>query len=163
MLEHVPHVDGEVLNDEMVIIHSSSFAGEPKVFEPYTRIRFPGVFGDVGGWSEALWERRFLDATAKGPWSQSIQARTLVVWSAIMPGVRVPTALYGLAEARAACSRCPLLGIIIMPGLMPIIDDAASVTVRSEQFAHRCSVWSGSWVGLRCSHGFLPHARQLLW
>ena len=62
-----PHTDGEVLNDEVVIIHSSGSAGEPKVFEPYTGIRL--VFGDVGRWSEALWERRSLDAMAKGPWS----------------------------------------------------------------------------------------------
>ena len=65
----LPYVDGEVLNDEVVIIHSSCSTGKPEVFEPYTRIRFPGVFGDVGRWSEALWERRLLDATAKGPWS----------------------------------------------------------------------------------------------
>ena len=64
----LPHTDGEVLNDEVVIIHSFGSAGEPEVFEPYTRIRFPGVFGDVGRWSEALWERHFLDAMAKGPW-----------------------------------------------------------------------------------------------
>ena len=51
-----PHADGEVLNDEMVIIHSSSLVGEPEVFEPYTEIRFPSVSGDVGGRSEALWE-----------------------------------------------------------------------------------------------------------
>ena len=63
----LPHADGEVLNDEVVIIHSSGLAGEPEVFEPHTGIRFPGVFGDVGRWSEALWERRFLDATTKGP------------------------------------------------------------------------------------------------
>ena len=62
-----PHADGEVLNDEVVIIHPFGSIGEPKVFEPYTRIRFPSVFGDVGRWSEALWERRSLDATAKGP------------------------------------------------------------------------------------------------
>ena len=43
-----PHVDGEVLNDEVVIIHSSSSAGELEVFEPYTRIRVPDIFGDVG-------------------------------------------------------------------------------------------------------------------
>ena len=55
MLEHAPHTDGEVLNDEVVIIHSSSSTGEPKVFEPYIGIRFPGVFGDVGRRSEALW------------------------------------------------------------------------------------------------------------
>jgi len=62
----LPHVDGEILDDEMVIIHSSGSVGKPEVFEPYTGIHFPGVFGDVGGWSEALWERRFLDAMAKG-------------------------------------------------------------------------------------------------
>ena len=59
-----PHIDGEVLNDEVVIIHSFRSAGEPEVFEPYTGIRFTGIFGDVGRWSEALWERRSLDAWA---------------------------------------------------------------------------------------------------
>ena len=44
-----PHVDGEVLNDEVVIIHSSGSVGEPKVFEPYTRIRFPGVLAMLVG------------------------------------------------------------------------------------------------------------------
>ena len=63
----LPHTDGEVLDDEVVIIHFSS-AGEPKVFEPYTGIRSPSVFGDVGRWLEALWERRFLDAVTKGSW-----------------------------------------------------------------------------------------------
>ena len=63
------HVDGEVLNDEVVIIHSSSSAGELKVFEPYTRVRLPDILGDVGRWSEALWERHSLDVLAKGLWS----------------------------------------------------------------------------------------------
>ena len=66
MLEHAPHADGEILNDEVVIIHSSGSAGEPEVFEPYTGVHFPSVSGDVGGWLEALWERRSLDATTKG-------------------------------------------------------------------------------------------------
>ena len=64
-----PHVDGEILNDEVVIIHSSGLAGKPEVFEPYIGVHFPGVSGDVGEWSEALWERRSLDAWTKGPWS----------------------------------------------------------------------------------------------
>ena len=51
-----PHVDGEVLNDEVVIIHSSGLAGKLEVFEPYTRIHLPSIFGDVGRQSEALWE-----------------------------------------------------------------------------------------------------------
>ena len=43
-----PHADGEVLNDEVIIIHSSSLAGEPKVFEPYSRVCLPGILGNVG-------------------------------------------------------------------------------------------------------------------
>ena len=60
------HADGEVLNDEVVINQSTSSIGEPKVFKPYSGIHFLGVFGDVGGWSEALWEQPFLDVTTKG-------------------------------------------------------------------------------------------------
>ena len=52
----LPHADGEVLNDEVVIIHSSGLAGKLEVFEPYTRIRLSSIFGDVGRQSEALWE-----------------------------------------------------------------------------------------------------------
>ena len=52
----LPHADGEILNDEVVIIHSSGSAGEPEVFEPYTGVGLPGVSSNVGGWSEALWE-----------------------------------------------------------------------------------------------------------
>ena len=68
----LPHAHGEVLNDEVVIIHSSDLAGEPKVFKPYIKIRLLGMFGDVGRWSETLWKRRSLDASAKGSWSQAI-------------------------------------------------------------------------------------------
>ena len=64
-----PHADGEILTDEKVIIHPSGSVGEPKIFEPDTRVRLLGVLGDVGGRSEALWERRSLDTLAKGPWS----------------------------------------------------------------------------------------------
>ena len=64
-----PHADGEVLNDEVVIIHSSGSIGELEIFEPYTGVHLPVVLGDVGGRSKALWEWRSLDALAKGPWS----------------------------------------------------------------------------------------------
>ena len=50
------HVDGEVLDDEVVIIHSTGSAGEPKVLEPYTGVCLPSVLGDVGGRSEMLSE-----------------------------------------------------------------------------------------------------------
>ena len=63
-----PHVNGEVLNDEVVTIHSFGSVGEPEVFEPYTGVRLPDILGDVGRRLETLWERRSLDASAKGMW-----------------------------------------------------------------------------------------------
>ena len=64
-----PDADGEILNDKMVIIHPSGSAGKLLIFEPNTEVHLSGVLGDVGGRSEALWERRSLDMPAKGPWS----------------------------------------------------------------------------------------------
>ena len=51
-----PHVDGEILNDEKVIIHPSGSVGELEVLDPNTRVCLPSVLGDVGGRSEVLWE-----------------------------------------------------------------------------------------------------------
>ena len=50
----LPHANGKILNDEKIIIHSSGPAGELEVFEPNTWVCLPGVFGDIGGWSETL-------------------------------------------------------------------------------------------------------------
>ena len=61
-----PYIDGEILNDEIVIIHPSGSAGELEIFEPNTRVCLPSVLGDVGGWSEALRERRSPDTSVKG-------------------------------------------------------------------------------------------------
>ena len=74
-----PHADGEILNDEIVIIHPSGLVGEPEIFEPNTRICLLGVLGNVGGWSKAQWERRSPDMPAKGPWSWAIRDRTPIV------------------------------------------------------------------------------------
>ena len=74
-----PHADGEILNDEKVIIHPSGSTGEPEIFEPNTRVRLLGVLGDVGGWLKLLWERRSLNMLAKGLWSRALRARTPVV------------------------------------------------------------------------------------
>ena len=138
-----PHVNGEVLNDEMVIIHSSGSAGEPKICEPYTGVHLPGVLGNVGGRSKALWERHSLDASPKGPGSRAIQARTPVVQPATMPMVHFAAPVNGLAGVRVAHPYCRLMDVIIMPGPMSVADAAASILVLSKPFAHRGSVWSG--------------------
>ena len=44
-LNMFPHADGEILNDEIVIIHPSDSAGEPEIFEPNTGVCLPGVLG----------------------------------------------------------------------------------------------------------------------
>ena len=62
-----PHIDGEILNDEIVIIHPSGSVGEPEIFESNIGVCLPSVFGDVGGRSEVLWERRSPDTPVKGP------------------------------------------------------------------------------------------------
>ena len=51
-----PHADGEILHDEIVIIHPSGSAGEPEIFKPNTGVCHPDVLGDVDGRSKALWE-----------------------------------------------------------------------------------------------------------
>ena len=79
MPEHAPHADGEILNDEIVIIHPSGSAGKPEIFDPNTGVCLPGVFGDVGGRSEALWEWRSSDTMVKGPRPQALRAGTPVV------------------------------------------------------------------------------------
>ena len=64
-----PHTEWEILNDEKVIIHPSGSAGELEIFEPNFKVCLPGVLGDVGGWSEALWEWHSPDTPVKGLWS----------------------------------------------------------------------------------------------
>ena len=59
----LPHIDGEILNDEVVFIHSFGSVGEPEVFEPYTGVCFPGVSSDVVGGQKrcgnvTLWMRQ---------------------------------------------------------------------------------------------------------
>ena len=136
-----PNANGKVLNDEVVIIHSSGLAGEPKVYEPYTRVCLPGILGDVGRRSEALSERRFLDASAKGPWSRAIRAGTPVVGSVTVPRVRLTGPLDGPAGARTACSHRRPVNAIIVPGLTSVVDDTTSVLVWPKAFAHRRPMW----------------------
>ena len=66
MPEHVPHADGEILNDEKVIIHPSGSTGELEIFKPNTRVRLPGVLGDVGGRS-----KRYGNNTLQIHWSKA--------------------------------------------------------------------------------------------
>ena len=97
-----------------------------------TRVCLPGVLGDVGGRSEALWERRSPDTLTKGPWSRALRVGTSVVWPATMPGARFTAPLNGSAGTRVARPhRCPV-DVIIVLGMASIVDDTASVMVRPE-------------------------------
>ena len=143
MPEHIPHTDGEILNDEIVIIHPSGLVGEPEIFKPNTEVCLHGIIGDVGGWSEALWERRSLDTLVKGPWSRTLRAGTLVVQPATVPRMCFIAPLDGSARIHVACSHHCSVDVIIMPGPMPVTDNAMSVFVWPEPLVHRRPVWSG--------------------
>jgi hypothetical protein len=66
-LNVLPDTDGEVLDDKVIIIHSSGLTSELEVFQPYSGVRLPGVLSDVSGRSEARREWRFLDAMNEVP------------------------------------------------------------------------------------------------
>ena len=155
-----PYIDREVLNDEVVIIHSTGSAGEPEVFKPYTRVCLPGILGDVGRWSEALCERCSLHASAKGPWSRAIRAGTPVVRPTTAPRVSFTTPYDGPTRVYVACPHYHSMDIIIMSGPTPVADDAASILVRPETFAHGWPVWSECRVRPWRNCALLFHARR---
>ena len=130
-----PHANGKVLNDEIVIIHSSSPTGKSEVFEPNAWVCLPGVFGDVGGRSETLREWHSLNTLAEGSWPQALRARAPVIWPTTAPGARFTTSLDGLAGVRVAC--CHTVDIVIMLSRTPIVDDAMSVLVRIRPLMYR--------------------------
>jgi hypothetical protein len=90
----LPDTDGEVLDNEIIIVRSSGPTSEPKVFQPYTTVRLPSVLGDVGRWSEARREWCLLDAMTEGPQCTRALVAVPIARSAATPGVppRAPVA-----------------------------------------------------------------------
>ena len=153
-----PHADGEILNDEIVIIHPSGSVGKLEIFKPNAGVCLPGVLGDVIGRPKALWEWRSLDTPVKGPWPRALRAGTPVVWLTIVPGARFTAPLDGSARAHVACPHHRPVDVIIKPSLMSVADDAVRVLVRTEPLAYRRSVWSRCQVRPRRSYGLLCRA-----
>ena len=151
MPEHVPHTNGKILDDEKVIIHSSGSTGEPEVFKPNAWVCLPGVFGDVGGRPETLWERCSPDAPAEGPWPWALRAGTPVIWPAIAPGAHFSASLDDLARVHVACWR--MADVVTVSGSMTVASDAMSVLVRS--------VWSRRLVGQWRGYHSLSRAYRL--
>ena len=130
-----PHVDGEILNDEKVIIHPSGSAGEPKIFEPNTGVCLPSVLGNVGGRSEAQWEWCFPDTPVKGLWSRALRAGTLVIRPATVSGACFTSSLDGLAGIRGTY-RC-MVDIVITLGSMLVANGATGVLVQIGPLVYR--------------------------
>ena len=123
-----PHTNGKILDNEIVIVHSSGSTGELEVFEPNAWVCLPGVFGDVGGRSETMWEWCSPDAPAEGPWPQALRARAPVAWPAAAPGARFTTSLDGLVKVHVTSYRT--VDVTIASSLTSVVDDAAGVLVR---------------------------------
>ena len=127
-LNMFPHANGKILNDEEVIIHSSSPIGEPEFFKPNAWVGLPSVFGDVGGRPETLRERCFLDAPAKGPRPWALGTRAPIVWLVTAPRVRFAGSLKGLAGIRGTCRH--MVDSVITLGPMPVANGATGILVR---------------------------------
>jgi hypothetical protein len=130
MLEHAPNTDGEVLDDEVVIIRPSSSAREPKIFQPHSGVRFPSVLGDIGGWLKAQQEWCFLDAALEGPWARGVRTRAPVTvsvtrsattpggasssssgwWASTMPAAALATSAPWQASSREWMTLCVVVG-----------------------------------------------------
>ena len=63
----VREVEGEVSDDEIMLLHPASLAGKAIVVEPKAGIRLPGVLGDVGGRTVPLRYMRTTDVGAEDP------------------------------------------------------------------------------------------------
>jgi hypothetical protein len=57
---------GEVADDEVVVVRSSQLAGQPVVRKPQLRPCFPRVLGDGSRGPEPSWERRLSYSPAEG-------------------------------------------------------------------------------------------------
>ena len=150
-LNMFPHANGKILDDEVVVIHSSGSTGEPEVFEPNAWVRLPSVFGDVGGRPKTLWEWCSPDAPTESPWPRALRVAAPVVWPVTAPGARFTASLDGSARVRVAC--CRMADVVAVPGPTPIANDATSVLVRS--------MWSKRLVGLWCGCRSPSRAYQL--
>ena len=67
-------------------------------------------------------------------------AGTPVVWPMTMLRARFTAPLNGSARTCVGCPHHHPVDVIIMPGLMPVVDDAVSVLVWTEPFTYRRSV-----------------------
>jgi hypothetical protein len=111
---------GEVADDEVVIVHSTQLAGQPVVREPQFRSRLPRVLCDSSRGSEPGRERRPSYGAAESLWTgwfgrgtlilpAVVASPTLGVVASAHPLVKVgPTivVMVLVAEATRGCRRC---------------------------------------------------------
>ena len=99
----LPHANGKVLNDEIVIIHACGPMGEPKIFEPNAWVGLPSVFDDVGGRPELLREWCSSDTPTEGPWPRALGlGLRSPLPSMVWPGPEPPTAVRWISLSRWA-------------------------------------------------------------
>jgi hypothetical protein len=155
----LPNTNEEVLDDEVVVIRPSSLAGKSEVFLPYSRVRFPGVLGDVARWSEARREWRFLDAVSEGPWDWAVQTRAPitvpVARSTSSPRGRLvvlPLGVVSLSHIHGGP-----VNIGAAAGQLLRVDDATCIVVGPEPAAHKGVPCGGRRFKMWCSRDVATH------
>jgi hypothetical protein len=116
----VKEEQGEVADDEVVIVRSPKLAGQPIVREPQFRPCLPRVLGDSSRCSEPGRERRPTYGPAESLWTGWFGRRTLILPAVVAsptPGVvasahllievgSTVAAVVLVAEASRGCRRC---------------------------------------------------------
>ena len=128
MFQPCPHQIGQeqwkVVDNEIIIIHSTGLASKLIILEPQSRVCFPGVFWDVGRRSVPRWEDGVEDVLAKGLRPHQVGARDSVL-----------TVVVASATTRVV-DRASLLPRIAA-GTPTGIEGVVRVTVAAETLIHR--------------------------
>ena len=69
----------KVADNETITIRSTGLVRKPVILKPQSRVRFPGVFWDVGRRSVPQWEGSVEDVSAEGLRSRQVGARAMVL------------------------------------------------------------------------------------
>ena len=113
----------EVVDNETVTIRSTDLESKPVILEPYSGVRFPRVFWDVGQRSVPWWEGGAEDVLAEYLRSRQVGAQALVLAVVVASVMTRVVAIAGFLSLVASSTPTGIQGV-------------TSVTVEVETLMH---------------------------